>query len=365
VYGFHFTKEDHIKLVKLLFELVTIPNLESPLLNSWSSLLIDLLRDKKLLSPEDIQFPWRSLYELLLRISNSKMKKLGAKTYGDNTIATVKKLISSVRCYYTTETTGEMLKEWRPLLCPFDTAMFDAMEYFSDFLPTLTYPEYYHLTHELWFNELINLWLESRNNNQIDEFCVKLFSQLSQDTLGHIDWSPYYSQIFTRILNSFELPMGSKEFQLPQTKKISDLTNGSKFATLIVYLLGGPNSCQSYLTKLMTSLESYYHPSNIGFHTKKLLKFLEQLTTSFILRLKKERYTKPSWIPVPPKEYHLTEDDIDSFVQPLLPILWLSIFNKLSAVEASISVQNLALLRPALIFPPLMEKYIKLFKIYT
>ena len=71
--------------------------------------------------------------------------------------------------YFEVSSTQEMLNEWKPLLCPFDTAMIDAMDFFSLFLPTLTFPEQFEQTHELWFNELLHLWLELRNNSQIDE----------------------------------------------------------------------------------------------------------------------------------------------------------------------------------------------------
>ena len=44
VYGLHFSKEDHVHLIHLLFELVTGDNLESPLLGTWSTLLTHLLK---------------------------------------------------------------------------------------------------------------------------------------------------------------------------------------------------------------------------------------------------------------------------------------------------------------------------------
>ena len=61
--------------------------------------------------------------------------------------------------------------------------------------------------------------------------------------------------------------MGIKEFQAPQNKKMSTMINGESIASLIVDLLGGGSPAQEYLTKLMNSFESYYHPSNIGFHS--------------------------------------------------------------------------------------------------
>ncbi len=44
MYGFHFSKKDHIKFIRLLYELIIIPNLECPLLQFWSSLLKTLLK---------------------------------------------------------------------------------------------------------------------------------------------------------------------------------------------------------------------------------------------------------------------------------------------------------------------------------
>lgn len=44
MYGYQFTKQDHVKLVHLLLELILTPNLESPLLCTWADLLTMLLK---------------------------------------------------------------------------------------------------------------------------------------------------------------------------------------------------------------------------------------------------------------------------------------------------------------------------------
>ncbi|XP_019858537.1 PREDICTED: proteasome activator complex subunit 4 [Amphimedon queenslandica] len=356
IYGFHFTKEDHINLVQLLFHLVTIPNLESPLLKCWSTLLEKLLKKKKLLSPSDIRFSWRPMYDLVVRISDTKFKRLGMKIYSDRAIASVKGLIDSMRCYFTLESTQEILDEGRPLLCPFDTSMLEIMERFNDFLPTKVCPEEFQYTHQLWFKELINIWIEARNNSALDEVGFSLFSRLAEDTIGHIDWSPYLQQIFTHILNNFELPMGVKEFKTPQTQKSMRFPSGEDIAVLIVSLLGGGSKAQEYLSKLMEALESYYYPSNIGLHTRKLLKFLTSLTNKFVLRLKCERHSSDSWLPKPPPSSCLSEKDIDDFVACLCPTVWLSIFSKIGSMEAALAIKNLASLRPEVILPTLMSK---------
>ena len=41
------------------------------------------------------------------------------------------------------ESTQEMLDEWRPFLCPFDSKMSEGLFYLELFLPTLMYPHEY------------------------------------------------------------------------------------------------------------------------------------------------------------------------------------------------------------------------------
>jgi proteasome activator subunit 4 len=47
--------------------------------------------------------------------------------------------------YFSIESTQEMLDEFRPLLCPFDTALSDGMASLAHFLPTLLPPEQHDL----------------------------------------------------------------------------------------------------------------------------------------------------------------------------------------------------------------------------
>jgi len=38
--------------------------------------------------------------------------------------------------YFPSESTQEMLEEWRPLLCPFDVTIMKGLQYLELFLPT-------------------------------------------------------------------------------------------------------------------------------------------------------------------------------------------------------------------------------------
>jgi len=70
----------------------------------------------------------------------------------------------------------------------------------------------------------------------------------------------------------------------------------------------------------------------------------------------RERFSKPDWRPQVPASSHLTEDDIDKFVDCMLPSLQQAMFAKAHFVTAAVAMQNLALLRPERVLPDLLEK---------
>ena len=49
--------------------------------------------------------------------------------------------IRYARIYFDENATKEMLEEWRPMLCPFDSSMASAFERFKLFLPTIFYEQ--------------------------------------------------------------------------------------------------------------------------------------------------------------------------------------------------------------------------------
>ncbi|KAM7381432.1 hypothetical protein PAMA_012322 [Pampus argenteus] len=85
-----------------------------------------LFSKKELLSRDDLQLPWRPLYDLYDRVVYSKTEHLG--------------LIWFPR-YFPASSTKEMLEEWRPLLCVFDMIMQKAVGNMELFLPTVMPPE--------------------------------------------------------------------------------------------------------------------------------------------------------------------------------------------------------------------------------
>ncbi|KAJ8385476.1 hypothetical protein AAFF_G00185720 [Aldrovandia affinis] len=355
LYGRKFSKEDHVLFIKLLYELVTIPKLEISMMQGFARHLINLLKKKELLSRDDLELPWRPLCELQERILYSKTEHLGLNWFPNSVENVLKTLVKNCRPYFPESATQEMLDEWRPLLCPFDVTMQRAISYFELFLPTTLPPKLHHKGFKLWFNELMDLWMSVQNLPGWEVHLVNLFARLANDNIGYIDWDPYIPKIFTRILRSLNLPVGTSQMLVPRY-----LTNAYDIGHVVLWvssLLGGPSKqAQTQLTGLFNSITSFFHPSNHGRWLMKLMKLLQRLPASVVRRLHRERYRKASWLTPVPDSHKLTEQDITDFVESMKQPVLLAMFSKTGSLDAAQALQNLALMRPELVIPPVLEK---------
>ncbi|XP_037609870.1 proteasome activator complex subunit 4B-like [Sebastes umbrosus] len=355
LYGRRFSKEDHILFIKLLYELVTLPNLEPHMMQSYARLLIQLLKKKELLSRDDLQLPWRPLYDLYESVVYSKNEHLGLIWFPNSVDHILKALIKSCRLYFPASSTKEMLDEWRPLLCVFDMAMQKAVSNMELFLPTIMPPEEHSQGFQLWFDELMNLWTSVQNQPSWEGHLVNLFARLANDNIGYVDWIPYIPTIFTRILRSLNLPVGVSQMVAPRY-----LTNSYDIGHLVLWitaLLGGPgNPAQKELTCLFNSIASFYHPSNHGRWQARLMRLLQRLPASVVRRAHRERHAAPSWITLVPECQRLTDEDLQEFTRSLSGAALLAMFSKTGSTDAAYALQNLALLTPELTIPPVLEK---------
>uniref|UniRef100_A0A669AYM5 Proteasome activator Blm10 mid region domain-containing protein n=1 Tax=Oreochromis niloticus TaxID=8128 RepID=A0A669AYM5_ORENI len=361
LYGRRFSKDDHILFIKLLYELVTLPNLEPHMMQSYARLLIQLLKKKELLSRDDLQLPWRPLYDLYERVFYSKTEHLGLIWFPKYEalyliVAVVTyALIKSCRLYFPASSTKEMLDEWRPLLCVFDVVMQKAISNMELFLPTIMPPEEHSQGFQLWFDELMNLWMSLQNQPSWEGHLVNLFARLANDNIGYVDWTPYIPTIFTRILRSLNLPVGVSQMVSPRY-----LTNSYDIGYIVLWvtaLLGGPgNPAQKELTCLFNSIASFYHPSNHGRWQSRLMRLLQRLPASVVRRVHRERHASPCWITLVPEHQQLTDADLQEFTRSLTGAALLAMFSKTDSTDAAYALQNLALLTPELVIPPVLEK---------
>uniref|UniRef100_A0A8C5PB42 Proteasome activator subunit 4 n=1 Tax=Leptobrachium leishanense TaxID=445787 RepID=A0A8C5PB42_9ANUR len=355
LYGRKFSKEDHVYFIKLLYEMVTIPNLETSMMHGFARLLINLLKKKELLSREDLQLPWRPLYEITERILYSKTEHLGLNWFPSAVESVLKTLVKACRPYFPDDATAEMLEEWRPLMCPFDVTMQKAFSYFELFLPTSLPPQLHCKGFRLWFDEMMGLWLSVQNLPHWEVNLVSLFARLANDNIGYIDWDPYVPKIFTKILRNLNLPVGSSQVLL--SRQLTSAYDIWHVVIWITAMMGGPSkTVQAHLTGLFKSIASFYHPSNNGRWLAKLMKLLQRLPCSFVRRLHRERYKKPSWLTPVPESHRLSDQDVTNFVESVIQPVLLAMFSKTGSGDAAQALQNLALMRPELVIPPVLER---------
>ena len=58
-----------------------------------------------------------------------------------------------------------------------------------------------------------------------------------------------------------------------------------------------------------------------------------------------------------PQQFHLTDDDVTSFVKSMEYVVSMAMSNKALSVTAAATVKNLALLKPDLVIPQLIDRY--------
>ena len=92
---------------------------------------------------------------------------------------------------------------------------------------------------------------------------------------------------------------------------------------------------------------------------------MSKLSTMFVQRINRERYKKPEWGYIPPKEYCLTDDDITVFVETIKPAALQSMWSKAGHKDSGVTLQNLATLRPELILPTLTERFTAALEVIT
>lgn len=350
LYGLKFSKEDHLHFIHLMYELVTIPNLEPYLVSKFSHVLITLLKKKELISPSELVLPWRPLYDLCERIFTSSRGAIGMYRYFSSLELTLDSLVHAARFYFPASATEEMLNEWKPLLCPFDNTIVNTIETMECFLPISLPPNLSHKGYKLWFKDMMELWEVCNNALSWESDMMWLIARLARCNIGYIDWEPYIPLMFTRFLRSLNLPVSYKQIQTTKHHKLDT----TAIALWIVSVLGGNSSAQRYLDKFMMALESYFHPANFGRWVVKLSELLSKLPLCFVQRVNFERYKKLTWETPVPDSHKLTEDDITKFVLSIKHVAMQAMFSKMG-FEVSQAMQHLATLRPELIIPDIVE----------
>ncbi|KAG9338371.1 hypothetical protein JZ751_025930 [Albula glossodonta] len=130
---------------------------------------------------------------------------------------------------------------------------------------------------------------------------------------------------------NLNLPVGTSQVLVPRY-----LTNAYDIGHVVLWIssmLGGPSKqAQKQLSSLFKSITTFFHPSNNG------------------------RWLKATWLPAVPDSHRMTEQDITEFVESMMQPVLLAMFSKTGSLDAAQALQNLALMRPELVIPPVLER---------
>lgn len=86
-------------------------------------------------------------------------------------------------------------------------------------------------------------------------------ARLASYNTGRVNWELYIPIMFVRFRRALHLPVSYRQRQSGKQYKI----DASAMAIWIVCCLGGSSDTAFYhLEKFMQTLETYYHPANIG-----------------------------------------------------------------------------------------------------
>lgn len=151
------------------------------------------------------------------------------------------------------------------------------------------------------------------------------------------------------------LPMRSGKIVVGDSTSSTNLVHFARWAG---DLLGGPQSCQPQLSRLMKCMEIYLHPSNNGDHTGLILEFMKEVTDRVKERVYHERVkTHKRKVPL---VYFLKEDDLVQFVECMLQPTLVALFNE-DVEESTMAcevLRNLAALQPGVVLPKYLEQLV-------
>uniref|UniRef100_A0A7E4WDS4 Proteasome activator complex subunit 4 n=1 Tax=Panagrellus redivivus TaxID=6233 RepID=A0A7E4WDS4_PANRE len=351
VYAFRFTKPDHIDLVRLVYAVLIDIHFPHDIIRLCATTLRNLLSRDHLLSPSELTLAWQPLHDLYIEHVYGK----GDRLPKDETLTVaLEGAITAARPYFSLDATREILDVVRPRMHPFDDSMIRALRTLGIFMPTKL-NKFEHDTYgaKLWVDELWD-WYVADAKGVWEPYLVHLFARLTTECCGYIKWESRFDIIFARIMRTLDLTI--KKNALEPQQVTSSPQQLQLMACWIVYMLGGSQEAgaQVYLSRMLSALESYLHPSNTGIHTEKLLLFLSTLCNTFIFRVHQERYCKKGATQISP-EMRLTDAQIETFVESVLPSIEWTIFTKCQNDQTPLMMRHLAFLAPGLVLPMILN----------
>ncbi|KAI0343973.1 ARM repeat-containing protein [Trametopsis cervina] len=390
-------KATRAKLARLYYELVVLPGLEPRVIRSWADMLSRLLSNKpdqrRKLEYTDLQLPWKPLWRVLQRELWPKRRVHDPLRNVVNVLLFVSE---TCKRYFSPSEIPDMLSTFLPMIT--QDNVLTMIPVMTAFLP----PTHTHLYLPVFFK----LW-QAFNSHLIDDRLLEMCGDLSEEHIagkygdtgeeGGAEWKSVgiwsedeWTVLASKALGAMNVPVGAvrgasttgghadtmaDKSSLRITKPISKY---AALAKIMVYSIsldgpvrtdgtsptdGSGEAQQGFLAgsraldtldKLITSTESFFHPSNSGHWTLALTGFLHRLALEFCKRWKEEQQSFCKT----PVTRRLTPAIRRAFVTILRTPTLLAIFAKdpISATYSQGALRILALLEPNLVMPDILER---------
>ncbi|CAF3253497.1 unnamed protein product, partial [Rotaria sp. Silwood2] len=169
LYGFSFTKINHIKLIEFYLSILSIKNLNYVNTKICFDMLTQLTRKTRLITRNDLIIDWRILYVWGKLVLFNHDESYSLVSMPKQIVNSFLFCVRSCRPYFSVTATQEILDEFRPCLCPFDTVCGDVMSYWDMFLPVHLPPELHHQGFKLWLSEFLDIWETVCNNPEWEQ----------------------------------------------------------------------------------------------------------------------------------------------------------------------------------------------------
>ncbi|XP_062228827.1 proteasome activator subunit 4 [Phragmites australis] len=348
--------EDVQALVELGLEIFHASQNKFVVQIKWGGLLVRLLRKHgKRLS---LGVQWRPLYDTLIRTHFKRNMGPEGWKVRQRHFETVTSLVRASRNFFPEGAAAGIWSEFRPLLeNPWHNSAFEGVGFLRLFLPANSRNQD-HFTIG-WIAQCVDIWDSVTNCNFWDIQWASIIARCIKNSRS-VNWDDFLPLLFTRYLNTFEVPISSGNGSYPFPVGVPGNTRflfssktrtpSKAIAKSIVYLLKPKSLALEYFEKLINFLEQFYHPSNGGRWTYSLERFLRYLVVYFEKRLQHEQFDT-----MDEKHDHfcLGKEERAAFIKVILKLLDRGQYSKNDSLAETVSIAAsiLSYVEPSLVLP--------------
>ncbi|CAE6462385.1 unnamed protein product [Rhizoctonia solani] len=379
-------RELRAHLAKLYYGLCILPGVEPSRYQEWADILGQLIYvkagHKMRLELHELELDWLPLWRRCQREIWPSQRAMDSSRNVMNILLYVAEVS---RFYYPSSEIPKMLDEFIPLVTQ------DSIQTMIIVITSFISPSH----PDIYLPALFKIW-EAFNSTVVDDRLIHVMGNLAEEHCAGKDgrWGDgsterrdvgifteqQWTLLMSKCSGSMSVPVGQshssgstsshadKSTRQPTKVKKSDSRTQS-LAVLLVYsmALDGPERVQDSgagflagsraldsLDKLITSVESFFHPSNAGQWTLILVSFLQRITYEFNRRWYEESSTKCKT----PRKWRLNQSMRRAFVSILKTPALLAIFSKdqIASSFAQGSVKSMIMLEPQLLMPDILER---------